>query len=146
MRPALAGLRVVGTRSERRRAAETLAAFGVRPAEPDRVIATLSGGNQQKVVLARWLGVGRSVLILAEPTTGVDVGARAEIDALLARAVTEGLGVLVVSSGFEEVAGLCMRALVFDRGRPVAELSGSEITAARLTRIAGGDAGTEEAA
>ena len=129
MLPALAGVRVVGTRAER-----------------GRVIATLSGGNQKKVVLARWLGVGRAVLILEEPTTGVDVGARAEIYALLARAVAEGLGVLVVSSDFEEVAGLCMRALVFDRGRPVAELEGSEIAAARLTRIAGGDAGLGEAA
>ena len=146
MLPAPAGVRVAGTRSERDRAEGVLAAFGVRPPEPGRVIATLSGGNQQKVVLARWLGVGRSVPILEEPTTGVDVGARAEIDALLARAVTDGLGVLVVSSGFEEVAGLCVRALVFDRGRPVAELEGFEITAARLTGIAGGDAGTEEAA
>ena len=132
MLPALAGVRVVGTRAERGRAEGVLAAFGVRPPAPDRVIATLSGGNQQKVVLARRLGVGRSVLILEEPTTGVDVGARAEIYALLARAVAEGLGVLVVSSDFEEVAGLCMRALVFDKGRSVAELEGSKIAAARL--------------
>ena len=145
MLPSLAGLRVVGTPAECGRAARVLAAFGVRPAEPDRVIATLSGGNQQKVVLARWLGVGRSVLILEEPTTGVDVGARAEIYTLLARAAADGLGAVVVSSDFEEVAGLCTRALVFDRGRPVAELAGREITVPRLTRIAGG-AATAEAA
>ena len=136
-----AGFRVINTQHERSRAGATLRAFGVRPPEAERVIATLSGGNQQKVILARWLGIGRQALILEEPTTGVDVGARAEIYTLLADAVSRGLGVVIVSSDFEEVAGLCGRALVFDRGRVSAMLSGDDITVARLTRFAGGDAG-----
>ena len=136
--PALGDISVINSRAERHLAARTLAAFGVRPPEPSRIIATLSGGNQQKVVLARWLGIGRSVLVLEEPTTGVDVGARAEIYALLGRAVEAGMGALVVSSDFEEVAGLCDRALVLDRGRPVGMLTGNQITVEALTHLSGG--------
>lgn len=141
MDPGLSGGGAINTPAEQEKATATLKAFGVRPPEPDRVIATLSGGNQQKVVLARWLGVGRRVMVLEEPTIGVDVGARAEIYRLLAEAAEEGLGTVVVSSDFEEVAGLCDRALVFDRGKVVAELGRKEITVERLTRIAGGAAG-----
>jgi ribose transport system ATP-binding protein len=83
--PELAGLKLVGTSAERRLAEKTLDAFQVRPRDPERPIATLSGGNQQKVVIARWLAVGRRVLVLEEPTTGVDVGAKAEIYRLLDR-------------------------------------------------------------
>jgi ribose transport system ATP-binding protein len=136
--PRLAGLNAIATSKERLKAAATLRAFNVKPPEPERPIATLSGGNQQKVVLARWLGIGRRVLILEEPTIGVDVGARAEIYALLAQAVAAGLGVVIVSSDFDEVCGLCHRALVFDRGRVAAKLVGAEITVERLTQIATG--------
>ena len=83
--PVVAGLRTINGPVERARAADTLAAFGVRPPDPARIAATLSGGNQQKVVLARWLALGRRVLVLEEPTIGVDVGARAEIYRLLGR-------------------------------------------------------------
>ena len=138
--PTLAGISFVNGRVERSRARQTLEAFGVRPPEPERNVATLSGGNQQKVVLARWLGVGRKVLVLEEPTTGVDVGARAEIYALLGVAVEAGMGALIVSSDFDEVAGLCDRAMVFDRGRPVGLLEGEALTVSALTRLSGGDA------
>ena len=112
----------------------------VRPAEPDLPIVNLSGGNQQKVVLARWLVGPSRLLVLEEPTFGVDVGARAEIYRLLREALGEGRGVLLISSDFEEVAGLCHRALVFDRGRIVAEVPARDLSVERLTTLAAGGA------
>ena len=135
--PRLAGLEVINTSRERSAAAEALLRFDVRPPEPERPISTLSGGNQQKVAIARWLGVGRRALILEEPTIGVDVGARAEIYRLIAEAAAAGLGVIVVSSDFDEIRGLCHRALVFGRGAPVAELAGEALTVEAIAGIAG---------
>jgi ribose transport system ATP-binding protein len=112
--------------------------FSVRPAEPERPIATLSGGNQQKVVVARWMEAGSRLLVLEEPTFGVDVGSKAEIYRLLQEAIDNGLLVLLISSDFEEVAGISNRALIFDRGRVSAELSRDELSIARLTALASG--------
>jgi ribose transport system ATP-binding protein len=125
-------------RSERARARELVAAFGIRPADPEIAADTLSGGNQQKVVLARWFGVGRSVVVLEEPTMGVDVGAKADIYALLNQAGQQGTAALVVSTDVEEVAAICHRALVFGRGRVTAELSGAQLTVAGLVAAASG--------
>jgi ribose transport system ATP-binding protein len=100
----------------------------LRPNEPSRPVETLSGGNQQKVVIARWLGVARSLLILEEPTAGVDVGAKAEIYALLNQALASGLAVLLVSTDFEEVAKISHRAIVFGRGRVCAAIEGSDLS------------------
>lgn len=91
----------------------------VRPDAPTRVVRTLSGGNQQKVVLARWLLRGCKVLLLDEPTRGVDVGARAEIYALVRTLADEGVAVVVVSSDLDEVIGLSHRVLVVADGRVV---------------------------
>jgi ribose transport system ATP-binding protein len=123
-------------RAERRRAAAVLERFDIRPRETERSVATLSGGNQQKVILARWMELGSRLLVLEEPTIGVDVGARAEIYAMLSRGLAEGRAALLVSSDFEEVAGLARRAFVFDRGRVVAELSGEGLSQQSLTRLA----------
>jgi ribose transport system ATP-binding protein len=123
---------------EETRARRVLHRFSVRPAEPERVVATLSGGNQQKVVVARWMETGVRVLILEEPTFGVDVGSKAEIYHLLQEALDGGLAVLLISSDFEEVAGICHRALIFDRGSVTAEIDRSELTIARLTALASG--------
>ena len=79
-------------------------------------IEALSGGNQQKVIVGRWLRIGGRVLIAEDPTAGVDVGAKAEVYRLLDEALATGLSVIVVSTDFEEVARLCHRALVFSRG------------------------------
>ena len=92
------------------------------------MIATLSGGNQQKVVVARWMEAGSRLLVLEEPTFGVDVGSKAEIYRLLQEALDQGLAVLLISSDFEEVAGICHRALIFDRGRVTAELARDELS------------------
>ncbi|HEX6010474.1 MAG TPA: ATP-binding cassette domain-containing protein [Geminicoccaceae bacterium] len=128
--------RFLGGAAERREAALALGRFGVRPREPELPVAKLSGGNQQKVVVARWLEARRRLLVLEEPTFGVDVGAKAEIYRLLDRATAEGRGVLLISSDFEEVAFIAHRALVFDRGRIVAEIPRGELTVQHLTRRA----------
>ncbi|MDE1995303.1 MAG: sugar ABC transporter ATP-binding protein, partial [Rhizobiaceae bacterium] len=92
---------------------------GLRPNDPELPIEALSGGNQQKVVVGRWLATGRKLLVAEDPTAGVDIGARAEIYRLIARALDAGLAVIVVSTDFEEIAHICHRALVFSRGKIV---------------------------
>ncbi|MCB1486526.1 MAG: sugar ABC transporter ATP-binding protein [Bauldia sp.] len=125
--------------SERKRAAEVLRRLSVRPPDTERPILVLSGGNQQKVILSRWIEAECRLLVLEEPTIGVDVGSKAEIYSLINTALENGLAVLLVSSDFEEVERVAHRALVFDRGRPIAELSRNEITIARLTETASGE-------
>jgi ribose transport system ATP-binding protein len=110
--------------------------LGLRPNDPALPIEALSGGNQQKVVVGRWVLTGRTLLIAEDPTAGVDVGAKAEIYKLLAGALEAGLAVIVVSTDFEEVAHICHRALVFSRGRIVSELTGSGLTTAALIHAA----------
>jgi ribose transport system ATP-binding protein len=110
----------------------------VRTDDPSQVITTLSGGNQQKVMLARWLGRGARVLVLEEPTMGVDVGAKAEIYEMLDRELAGGAAALLVSSDLDEVAGICHRALIFNRGRIVEELDRAELSVGRLTALVGG--------
>jgi ribose transport system ATP-binding protein len=114
--------------AEAERAARLGASLDLRPNDPGLAIEGLSGGNQQKVVVGRWLATGRRLLIAEDPTAGVDVGAKAEIYNLIARALDEGLAVVVVSTDFEEVAQICHRALVFNRGRIVTELAGDALT------------------
>jgi ribose transport system ATP-binding protein len=115
-------------RSEARSAIELGASVGLRPNDPDLPIEGLSGGNQQKVVVGRWLATGRKLLVAEDPTAGVDVGAKAEIYRLIARALEQGLAVIAVSTDFEEIAHICHRALVFNRGRIIAELQGDALT------------------
>jgi ribose transport system ATP-binding protein len=137
--PAAIGRSIVSLlspRKEARNAFQIGARVGLRPNAPDLPIEALSGGNQQKVVVGRWLAIGGKVLIAEDPTAGVDVGAKAEIYRLLDEALKTGLCVVVVSTDFEEVARLCHRALVFSRGQIVAELSGKDITIERLIHAA----------
>ena len=122
--------------SERRQARALLQQFYVRPADPERVIATLSGGNQQKSVLARGFATPGSVFALEEPTQGVDVGAKSDIYAIMIYALSSGCCIVIISSDFEEVALVCHRALVFNRGDIVAELLREEISVARLIESA----------
>ncbi|KAB0678996.1 sugar ABC transporter ATP-binding protein [Aureimonas leprariae] len=119
---------VLPPRTEAARAAALGRSVGLRPNMPDLAVEGLSGGNQQKVVVGRWLATRRRLLIAEDPTAGVDVGAKAEIYGLIARALDEGLAVLVVSTDFEEVAHICHRALVFGRGRITHELVGPALT------------------
>jgi ribose transport system ATP-binding protein len=112
------------------------AQVGLRPNDPHLPIEALSGGNQQKVIVGRWLRIGGRVLIAEDPTAGVDVGAKAEVYRLLDEALATGLSVIVVSTDFEEVARLCHRALVFSRGVIVAELRGADLSIERLIHAA----------
>jgi ribose transport system ATP-binding protein len=106
--------------------------------EPMQPIGTLSGGNQQKVVLARWLERGSPLLVMVEPTRGVDVGARAELYRSMRALASDGIGMLISTSDYEEVVQVADRALVMARGAIVAEVEGDEITTNRLLNEAGG--------
>jgi len=110
--------------------------LGLSPNDPTLAIEALSGGNQQKVVVGRWLETDRQLLIAEDPTAGVDVGAKAEIYALLFEALASGMGVLVVSTDFEEVAAICHRAIVFSRGQVVTELTGVGLSTESLIQAA----------
>jgi len=112
--------------------------YGVLPNDPEVAIATLSGGNQQKVMVGRWLSADRRVIVLEEPTAGVDVGAKADIYRLLEDSLAVGLGVVLVSSDFEEVASVAHRALVFVQGRVTEQLAGDQLTVGSLTAASSG--------
>ena len=114
-------------RAERKVAREQIEALELRPADPDRPTITLSGGNQQKILLARWLVHGTRVLLLDEPTRGVDVGARSEIYALIRRLAASGNAIVIVSSEIEEVLGLADTVLVVADGRILTTLPASQI-------------------
>lgn len=109
----------VNRADERASAAELTSSLDVRPRDVDRAVGTLSGGNQQKVVLARWLLRECRVLLLDEPTRGVDVGARTELYALVRRLADTGVAIVLVSSELPEVLGLADKVLVLREGQPV---------------------------
>ena len=112
--------------------------LGVRTRDPDMPVAGLSGGNQQKVVLARWLAANTNVLILDEPTRGVDVGAKAEIHALINELAAQGAAVVLISSELPELLSLSTRILVLREGRLVGEVPGHTATQDALLRLMAG--------
>ena len=103
-------------------------------------MAELSGGNQQKVLLARWLRTGTRVLLLDEPTRGVDVVAKAEIHQFLREAAASGMGLLVVSSDLPELLALCSRIYVMRNGAVAGEVMAAETDTTRLLTLASGAA------
>ncbi|WPO85985.1 sugar ABC transporter ATP-binding protein [Herbiconiux sp. KACC 21604] len=123
---------VLRERSEREVARTQLEALELRPADPDRPARTLSGGNQQKILLARWLVHGTRVLLLDEPTRGVDVGARAEIYSLIRALAAQGTAIVVISSEIDEVIGLSDRVLVVADGRIIHESPADSIDEHRV--------------
>ncbi|MER5199801.1 sugar ABC transporter ATP-binding protein [Streptomyces sp. NPDC002755] len=122
-------------RHERRDADRAITDFGIRASGQDALMSSLSGGNQQKVVLARWLRRNPRLLLLDEPTQGVDVGARADVYAAIRAAVSDGMAALVVSSDFDELAHACDRVLVLRDGRITAEVSGADLHRHHLTEL-----------
>jgi ribose transport system ATP-binding protein len=114
---------------------------GLRPNDPGLAIELLSGGNQQKVVVGRWLHLSAKVYVFEDPTAGVDVGAKAEIYRLFDVALQAGAAILIISTDFEEVAKVCHRALVFDRGRVVAELAAADLSVENLLAAASANIG-----
>jgi ribose transport system ATP-binding protein len=107
---------------------------------PAQEIRNLSGGNQQKALLARWLATSPKVLIVDEPTRGIDIGAKAEIHRLLREYAEAGNGVMVVSSEMPELLGLCDRILVLHEGALAGEVNGRTATEQELIHLATGSA------
>ncbi|MFT3866657.1 MAG: sugar ABC transporter ATP-binding protein [Solirubrobacterales bacterium] len=126
----------MGRRAEAREANRLIAEFGIKAAGEGKAMSSLSGGNQQKAILARWLRRRPRLLLLDEPTQGVDVGARAEIYQIVRKAVTEGVAVLLVASDFEELTRVCDRILVLRNGRFVAELQSQAAEPDQLAHLA----------
>ena len=122
--------------AERTAASEQLRALNTVPDDSDRIVRELSGGNQQKVVLARWLLRRCRVLLFDEPTRGVDVGAKSEIYRVIAELAAGGVAIVVVSSEMPELIGLCSRILVMRDGRIVAEADGATASEFELLRHA----------
>lgn len=102
--------------------------YDVRPRDTTAIFGNLSGGNQQKAVLAKWLQTDPRLVLLAEPTQGVDVGARAHIFGLLREVAAKGVPIVVASSDYEQLATICDRVLVLARGEVVEELTGEDLT------------------
>jgi len=134
----LTRLGLVGGRAERKLAEEWARKLQLKYHALDDTVGTLSGGNQQKVVLAKWLSTEPRVLIVDEPTRGIDVGTKAEVHRLLSDLAGEGLAVLMVSSELPEVLGMADRVLVMYEGRVTGELSRAEADEERIMQAATG--------
>jgi len=129
-------LRLMDIKEERKQCQKAIERFSIRPSDSERTIGTLSGGNQQKAVVARWFEVGSDLMIFEEPTIGVDVGAKAEIYQLIIESLNKGKAVLLISSDFEEVSLLSHRAIVFRKGRVVGVVDRSEMSSNLLNGLA----------
>lgn len=123
---------------------QMIQSMGVKTQSPRQIIQYLSGGNQQKVVLGKWLGMKPKILLLDEPTRGIDVGAKQEIYKLMEKLASEGVAILYASSEMEEILGMADRALVMHEGRITGELSRSEISEESIMQLATGQ--TQDAA
>lgn len=127
---------IVNAKAEREYAVERIKQFRVRTPGPDQRIGNLSGGNQQKVIIGRVLGHPLKVLLLDEPTRGIDIGAKAEVHEIVRGFAEQGLAVVVVSSEMPELLGMCDRILVMEGGRLRGELPRSQATQERLLELA----------
>jgi L-arabinose transport system ATP-binding protein len=126
----------VQRRTERRIGAEYVERLNVRTPSLDQEVGKLSGGNQQKVVLARWLAARPKVLILDEPTRGIDVGAKAEIYRLIDELANAGLAIMFISSDLPEILGMSDRIYVMQGGRITGELPGPGTTERQVLELA----------
>ncbi|HET6485017.1 MAG TPA: sugar ABC transporter ATP-binding protein [Spirochaetia bacterium] len=121
-----------------------IAELSIYPPDPSRTVANLSGGNQQKVLLAKWLATQPKVLILDEPTRGVDIGAKMTIHASIEKLAREGCTVLLISSDLPELVGLCDRVMIMRKGHFIREMPYSECSEESLLLAANGDTGHGE--
>ncbi len=133
-------------RREKEIAIDYIRRFGIKTPSIFAPVANLSGGNQQKVALSRWLVTRPSVLILDEPTQGIDVGAKAEIHTLMTELASRGTAILMISSELPEILGMSDRAAVIHDGTIVGLLGRSEATQSKLLALALGHAPTETSA
>jgi ribose transport system ATP-binding protein len=115
---------------------DSIKKLNVKIGGPDGIVGGLSGGNQQKVLLARWLEIRPKVLILDEPTRGVDVGAKSEIYKIIHQLADDGVGILCISSELPELVGICDRVLVMREGEITGEVSGEMISQENIMALA----------
>jgi inositol transport system ATP-binding protein len=127
---------LISSSAEGRSVGDMLETFQVRCQSPRQLISRLSGGNQQKCILARWMLTKPRLLILDEPTRGIDMGARIELYRWFDRLAREGYGLLLISSDLRELEGLCDRIAVFREGRLVTVLEGEKVTREQVVRHA----------
>src|SRR5690606_11825845 len=129
---------VIRSREEERLVEELIRQLSIKTAGPGQEVRFLSGGNQQKVVIGKWLAASPRVLILDEPTRGVDIGAKEEIYRLMNRLTREGMAILLISSDLPEVLGMSDRVLVMYQGRITAEFAREEATQEKILAAASG--------
>ncbi len=129
----------VDARAETRATRELMTQLGIKANSPDTRVDTLSGGNQQKVVIARWLNHHTRILILDEPTRGIDIGAKTEIYQLMRKLTACGYAIVLISSELPEIVGMCDRVAVFRQGRIEAMLEGDALTPNRVMTYATSD-------
>ncbi len=128
----------IGTRRERSRCGEFIRSLSIRTSSTEQQAINLSGGNQQKVVIAKWVARALDILIVDEPTRGIDVRAKAEVHALLAKLAADGLGIIMVSSDLPEVLAVSDRIVVVKNGRLGGELGRAEASKERVMELAAG--------
>jgi ribose transport system ATP-binding protein len=133
--------KIINKTKESKAAADAIKAINIKTPSAEMRAANLSGGNQQKVVLAKWLTFSPRVLIFDEPTRGIDVGAKAEIYELIRKLAAEGVSVIVISSEMEEVLGLSDRIAVMHEGRLTGILDRAEFSEEAVMRLATGTEG-----
>jgi ABC-type sugar transport system ATPase subunit len=129
---------VINRRTQQRQVQQKIHELDIRPPLLERLARQLSGGNQQKLVLAKWLLTEAQVLILDEPTRGVDVATKVEIYQLISDLAAEGIAILLISSELPEILGLSDRALVMREGRIVGEFTRVEASEEKLLASAAG--------
>ena len=132
----MARLGIIDEQAERENAEAFVSRLSIKTPSLSQLIANLSGGNQQKVILARWLSEEVKVILFDEPTRGIDVGAKSEIYNLIGQLARDGIGVLFASSELPEVLGISDRILVMRQGKIVGSLSREEATEERCLRLA----------
>ena len=136
MLPSLSRFGLLSRRRQRRHGDALIERLQIKAPEPDRGVVNLSGGNQQKVVLGKWLSRGADVWIVEEPTRGVDVGGKTQIWEALHRISREGKAIIVVSSELPELMGICDRIAVMSRGRVTGEFERTAFDADAIARCA----------
>lgn len=138
-------MRPISKRQKAALANDFIKSLDIRPADPERPIKFLSGGNQQKAILARWLATEPRLLILDEPTRGIDIGAHAEILKMIERLCQQGMSLVVISSELEELTAVAHRVIVLSDRKHVAELKGDDVTAENIMQAIANSARTEAA-
>jgi ribose transport system ATP-binding protein len=108
--------------------------FNVLPSDPELLFGSLSGGNQQKALLAKWFQTSPRLILLDEPTQGVDVGARAQVFSEITQVADAGAAILCASADYEQLTAICHRVLIFSKGKVVAHLTGDKISKSSIAQ------------